>query len=104
MGARKSWAKDMPLHEDTGSIWGSIIFLDEKKWNLDGPGGFQHYWRDLRQSVRQTKRRQAGGGPIMGRASISARGKSPLVVPTGRQKIRMIMFTQCLNIFYRLRI
>jgi hypothetical protein len=85
MAARKTWAKDMLLRKDAGSVWDSIIFSDEKKWNLDGPDGFQHYWRDLRQSARQTKRRQAGGGSVMVWGAFSARGKSPLVVLTGRQ-------------------
>uniref|UniRef100_A0AAV1VPK7 Uncharacterized protein n=1 Tax=Peronospora matthiolae TaxID=2874970 RepID=A0AAV1VPK7_9STRA len=26
MGARKSWAKHMLLHEDAGSVWDSIFF------------------------------------------------------------------------------
>ncbi|POM72289.1 Putative retroelement [Phytophthora palmivora] len=65
MLARKAWA-------------------NEKKWNLDGPDGFQHYWQDLRKPPRQTRRRQAGGGSVMVWAAFSSRGKS-LVVLNGRQ-------------------
>ncbi|KAG2784290.1 hypothetical protein PC129_g15283 [Phytophthora cactorum] len=83
--ARQAWASAMLVRKDTGVVWDSIIFSDEKKWNLDGPDGFQHYWRDLRKPPRHTKRRQAGGGSVMVWTAFSSRGKSPLVVLSGRQ-------------------
>ncbi|KAG2798668.1 hypothetical protein PC129_g20985 [Phytophthora cactorum] len=83
MLTRKAWEGVTLLRKDAGAVWESIIFSDEKKWNLDGPGGFQHYWRDLRKPPSYTKRRQAGGGSVMVWAAFSARGKSPLVVLTG---------------------
>lgn len=85
MLARKAWASAMLVRKDAGAVWDTIIFSDEKKWNLDGPDGFQYYWHDLQKPPRQTKRQQAGGGSVMVWAAFSSRGKSPLVVLTGRQ-------------------
>nr|CCA25184.1 GK10162 putative [Albugo laibachii Nc14] len=65
-------------------LYGIDIFSDEK-WNLDGPDGFQHYWRDLHPPARQTKRRQAGGGSVMVWGVFSDLGKSNLVELVGRQ-------------------
>ncbi|KAG3117439.1 hypothetical protein C6341_g27540 [Phytophthora cactorum] len=46
--AREEWAWEMLMNKDPVRSWDCIIFSDEKKWNLDGPDGFQTYWRDLR--------------------------------------------------------
>ncbi|GMF12663.1 unnamed protein product [Phytophthora lilii] len=93
MKVRKDWASNMLVRKDAGSVWDSIIFSDEKKGNLDGPDGFQHYWRDLRIAPRHTKRRQAGGGSLMVWVAFSAHGKTPLVVLTRRQNSDDYVFT-----------
>ena len=46
---RLAWSEAMLILPST---WIPIIFSDEKKWNLDGPDGLQHYWRDMRVSIR----------------------------------------------------
>ncbi|KAE9028441.1 hypothetical protein PF005_g4918 [Phytophthora fragariae] len=45
--AREAWAWEMLMNKDPVRSWDSIIFSDEKKWNLDGPDGFQTYWHNL---------------------------------------------------------
>ena len=42
-----------------------MIFSDEKKFNLDGPDGFNCYWRDLRKEPRFFTTRNFGGGSVM---------------------------------------
>ncbi|KHJ99196.1 hypothetical protein OESDEN_00804 [Oesophagostomum dentatum] len=42
-----------------------FIFLDEKKWNLDGPDGNHFYWHDLRKDPQHLSRRNFGGGSVM---------------------------------------
>ncbi|CAD6189622.1 unnamed protein product [Caenorhabditis auriculariae] len=44
--------------------WPRIGIRDEKKFNLDGPDGYAHYWRDLRKDP-STSKRNFGGGSLM---------------------------------------
>ena len=62
-----------------------IIFLDEKKFNFDGPDGFRFYWRDLRHPAQQAVWRQQGGGSIMFCWAINWEGKSELAILNCRQ-------------------
>ena len=59
--------------------WGSVIFSDEKKWNLDGPDGHSHYWRDLRTEPQRFSKRQLGTS-----GGFSSRGTLPIAFPSGR--------------------
>lgn len=65
--------------------WHQVIFSDEKKFNLDGPDGFQYYFHDLRKSERFLSRRHTAVGSVMVWAAISFHGVVDLVVLDGRQ-------------------
>jgi len=59
--------------------WRHVIFSDEKKFNLDGPDGFQYYWHDLRKEPQYCSKRQAGGGSLMVWGAVGYRGVFELV-------------------------
>eukprot|EP00644_Phytophthora_capsici_P003628 jgi/Phyca11/126627/e_gw1.64.19.1 len=46
-------------------IWRRVIFSDEKKFNLDGPDGYQYYWHDVRNDQEIFSKRASGGGSVM---------------------------------------
>lgn len=58
-----------------GNFWSSVCFVDEKRFNLDGPDGFHSFWHDLRDNPNYLSRRQFGGGSIMIWMAISMKGK-----------------------------
>lgn len=61
----------------------TVIFSDEKKFNLDGPDGHHKYWRDPRNPRQTCHKRNHGGGSLMVWAAFGARGKSQICfVPT----------------------
>lgn len=47
--ARKRYAIE---HIHWTHEWRTIIFSDEKKFNLDGPDGYSYYWHDLHLNLR----------------------------------------------------
>ncbi|WKY14152.1 hypothetical protein Q1695_000029 [Nippostrongylus brasiliensis] len=51
--------------EHMSTNWTMVIFSDEKKWNLDGPDGYNHYWRDLRKEKQVFSRYNFGGGSVV---------------------------------------
>ena len=59
--------------------WRKVVFSDEKKLNLDGPDGFQKYWRAKffpEENYSLTK--HSGGGSFMIWGSFSSPGKRKL--------------------------
>ncbi|CAD6193145.1 unnamed protein product [Caenorhabditis auriculariae] len=54
--------------------WNKIIFSDEKKFNLAGPDGYAHYWRDLRKDPMYFSKRNFGGGSLMVWAAFCGNG------------------------------
>ena len=66
--ARLDFAKE---HMSWIKEWRSVLFSDEKKFNLDGSDGFYYYWHDLRDE-KEVKMDRGGG--VMIWAGISASG------------------------------
>lgn len=60
---RLSWAEKFVQYSQ--NQWGSVIWSEEKKFNLDRPDGHAFYWHDKRITKRVLSRRHTGGGSIM---------------------------------------
>jgi transposase len=78
---RLAWAQ---AHAGDDQNWDEIIFSDEKKFNLDGPDGYNYYYHDNRKEKLRMSTRQSGGGGVMFWGAIGAHGLSPLVKVEGR--------------------
>lgn len=59
---RVQWARDRVADRQD---WTSVIFSDEKKFNLDGPDAYSYYWHDLRKKPEVRMSRILGGGRVM---------------------------------------
>ena len=73
---RLQWAKD---HMSWSSEWTSVVFSDEKKFNLDCPDGYQYYWHYLGNEEETYSTRQMGGGIQMVWLAVGYGGRTNLV-------------------------
>lgn len=64
--------------------WRNVIFSDEKKFNLDGPDGYQYYYRDKRAPKQVRKARNFQGGSLMVWGAFGYNGKAPMCFVTHR--------------------
>lgn len=71
-------------HMSWNMEWRTVVFSDEKKWNLDGPDGFKCYWHCLGDNYRHYSKRVGGGKSIMLWCGFGYGGKFDLKVVTGR--------------------
>lgn len=58
--------------------WRSVVFSDEKKFNLDGPDGLDKYWSSKESPAVMRQRRNFGGGSLMVWAGMNYRGTTPI--------------------------
>lgn len=65
-----------------------MIFSDEKKWNLDGPDGWNSYWHDLRKEPLVFSKRNFGGGSVMTWAGFSFMGTTTLAFTSSKMASR----------------
>ena len=87
---RLAWSEEMLI---LPSARMSIILSDENEWSLDGPDGLQLFWRDMRVAIRQTNRRQMGGGSVMVWGGFSEVGKTEMAILVGNQKSEDYIYT-----------
>ena len=58
--------------------WNSVIFTNEKKFNLDGPDGYKYYWHQLGSNYQHYSKRAFGGKSLMVWAGFAFGGKMEL--------------------------
>lgn len=71
-------------HASWTDEWLSVVFSDEKNWDLDEPDGLHYHWHDLRKEPQLFKKRQEGGGCVVTWAAFRVQGQTQLHVVHGR--------------------
>ena len=62
-----------------------LFFSDEKKFNMNGPDGYQFYWHDLKLEKETFLSRNHGAGSVMIWGGISSEGSTELPFLDGIQ-------------------
>ena len=76
--------RDFAIHHVQWSDeWKRVIFSDEKKFNLDGPDGWNYYWHDLRKDHITYAKRKYGGCSVKVWLAISCDRKSKVAFYKG---------------------
>jgi transposase len=88
---RLAWATNMVDFGERN--WRTVIFSDEKKWNLDGPDGHSYYWYCLGREEKTIFSRQNGGGSVMIWAGMWSDGTTQISFVEGNQKSTDYIYT-----------
>nr|XP_043069532.1 uncharacterized protein LOC108120241 isoform X2 [Drosophila bipectinata] len=103
--ARLQFAK---AHMTWNKEWKTVIFSDEKKFNLDGPDGYNYYFHDLRKEECFLSRHHTCQGGVMVWGAISFYGTCELQFVTSKmnandyKKVLQNAFPQISEIYGRL--
>lgn len=66
------------------SEWRTVVFSDEKKFNLDGPDGYNYYFHDLRKEPRFLTKHHSREGGVMVWGAVSYYGTSEIVFESAK--------------------
>lgn len=80
-------------HVDLAEGWNSVVFTDEKKFNLDGPDGCQFYWHDIRQEDQGFYSRQTGDSRVMVWVGFFSKGQTKIAFLECRQDSAKYIYT-----------
>jgi len=69
---RLEWCKNKV---NWGPQWSQMIFMDEKKFNEDGPDGYRSYWHDLRKENKIFSKHYSGIGSVIFGQHSPAKGR-----------------------------
>lgn len=75
----------------TKEKWETVVFSDAKKFNLDGPDGYQCYWHDFRKQKQLFQEDLLQEDLLWFGGAFSAPGKADLVVMEGKQNCNISM-------------